>query len=144
LGESLTRQALISNSSTPRRLKENILNAIPSQFTKTHKVVRKLWIAAAAACAALIIVTAASLIVMNRDDRTNIPPHPQQMSLAIQELRSVYWKVGRDLQTTWPTMIEKPLASEFKSLTNDTHSAVRFLVACVDVEIADAKDRPLN
>jgi len=104
----------------------------------------KLWIAAAAACVALIIVTGASLIVMNRDDRKNVPPDPQQMTIAIQELRSVYWKVGRDLPTTWPRVIEEPLASEFKSLTNDTQSAVRFLVACVAVDIADTKGRAVN
>ena len=144
LAESLTRQASISNSPTPRRLKENILNAIPSQRTKTHKVVMKLWIAAAAACVALFILTAVSLIVMKQDDRKNVPPDPQQMNLAIQELRSVYWKVGRDLPTTWPRVIEEPLASEFKSLTNDTQSAVRFLVACVAVDIADTKGRAVN
>ena len=144
LGESLTRQALISNSPTPRRLKENILNAIPSQLTKTHKVVRKLWIAAAAACIALFILTAVSLIVMKQDGRKNVPPDPRQMTLAIQELRSVYWKVGRDLPTSWPRVIEKPLASEFHNLANDTESAVRFLVACVAVDIADTKGRAVN
>jgi hypothetical protein len=144
LGERLTREALISNSPTPRRLKENILNAIPSQRTKTHKVVIKLWIAAAAACLALIIVTAASLIVMNQNGRKDVPPDPQQMNLAIQGLRSVYKQVGRDLPTTWPRVIEEPLTSEFQNLANDTESAVRFLVACVAVDIADTKGRSLN
>ncbi len=144
LGESLTREALISNSPTPRRLKERILNAIPSQRTKTQKVVRKLWIAAAAACVALIIVTAASLIVMNQDGRNDVQANPKQMTLAIQQLRSVYKQVGRDLPTTWPRVIQEPLASEFDNLAKDTESAVRFLVACVDVDIAVAKGRALN
>ena len=144
LGESLTREALISNSRTAGRLNEHILNAIPSQLTKTHKVVRRLWIATAAACVALFIVTAASLIVMNQDGRENAKSPPQQMTLAIQELRSVYWKVGRDLPKTWPRVIDEPLASEFQNLASDTESAVRFLVACVAVDIADTKGRSLN
>jgi predicted anti-sigma-YlaC factor YlaD len=144
LGESLTREALISNTRTPRRLKEHILNAVPSQRAKTHKVPMKLWIAAVAACAALIIVTGASLIIMNRDGRKDVQHNPQQMTIAIQGLRSVYTQVGRDLPATWPRVFEKPLENEFKSLTNDTQSAVRFLVACVDVDIAYAKGRPLN
>jgi hypothetical protein len=144
LGECLTREALISKSPTPRRLKENILNAIPSQRTKTHKVVIELWIAAAAACLALIIVTAASLIVMNQDGRKDVPPDPQQMNLAIQGLRSVYKQVGRDLPINWPQVIEKPLACEYERLANDTQSAVRFLVACVDVDIARLDRGTLN
>ncbi len=144
LGESLTREALISNSPTPRQLREHILNAIPSQLTKTHKVVRKLWIAAAAACVALIVVAAASLIVMTPNGRNDFQLNSQQMNLAIQDLRSVYWKVGRDLPTTWPRVIEKPLASEFQNLANDTESAVRFLVACVAVNIANVDGGSLN
>jgi hypothetical protein len=107
-------------------------------------VVRKLWITAAAACVALIIVTSASLIVMKQDDRNNVPHGPQQMTLAIQELRSVYTQVGRDLPISWPPVIEEPLASEFENLANNTESAVRFLVACVAVDIADVEDGSLN
>jgi hypothetical protein len=111
---------------------------------ETHKVGMKLWIAAAAACVALIIVTAAALIVMNRNTRENVQPDPQQMTLAIQELRSVYTQVGRDLPISWPPVIEEPLASEFENLANDTESAVRFLVACVNVDIADVEGGSLN
>lgn len=143
LGESLTREALISNSRTSSRLNEHILNAIPSQLT-THKVVRKLWIAAAAACVALIVVAGAYLIIMNQDGRKDVKPDPKQMNLAIHELRSVYWKVGRDLPTNWPRVIDEPLASEFQNLASDTESAVRFLVTCVAVDIADTKGRSLN
>ncbi|NIP26715.1 MAG: hypothetical protein GWN67_15535 [Phycisphaerae bacterium] len=107
-------------------------------------MVTKLWIAAAAASVALFIVTAASLIVMNQDGSENVKSPPQQMTLAIQELRSVYWKVGRDLPTSWPRVIDEPLASEFQNLASDTESAVRFLVACVAVDIADTKRRSVN
>jgi hypothetical protein len=104
----------------------------------------KLWIAATAACAALIVLTGASLLVMRPNDRINVQPDQAQMTVAIQELRSVYRQVGQDLPITWPKVIEEPLANEFENLTNDTESAVRFLVACVAVDIADARGRPLN
>jgi hypothetical protein len=144
LGERLTREALISNSRTSGRLNKHILNAIPNKRIETKKVGRKLWIAALAACLALIVLTGASLLVMRPNDRINIPPDSSQMTVAIQELRSVYMQVGQDLPITWPRVIEEPLANEFENLANDTESAVRFLVACVAVDISDARGRPLN
>jgi hypothetical protein len=104
----------------------------------------KLWIAATAACVALIVLTSASLIVMKPNDPNIVQPNQDQMTVAIQELRSVYRQVGQDLPITWPQVIEEPLANEFENLANDTESAVRFLVACVAVDIADIKGGPLN
>jgi hypothetical protein len=144
LGERLTREALISNSRTSSRLNDHILNAIPSRRTETQKVGMKLWIAAAAACVALIVLTGVSLLVMKPNGRSNVQPNPAQMTVAIQELRSVYEQVGQDLPITWPQVIEEPLANEFENLANDTESAVRFLVACVAVDIADTRGRPMN
>ena len=144
LGERLTREALITNSRTSNRLNEHILDAIPSRRTETHKVRMKLWIAAAAACLALIVLIGASLLVIKANGRNNVQPSHAQMTVAIQELRSVYEQVGQDLPITWPQVIEEPLANEFENLTNDTESAVRFLVACVAVDIADARGGPLN
>ena len=144
LGERLTREALISNSRTSSRLNEHILKAIPSQRIETHKVRMKLWIPATAACIALFVLVGASLMVMKPNDQNNIPSNPAQMTVAIQELRSVYEQVGQDLPITWPQVIEEPLANEFQNLTNDTESAVRFLVACVAVDIADTRGRPMN
>ncbi len=144
LGERLTREALISNSRTSRRLNDHILNAIPSRRTETHKVRMKFWTAAAAACVALIVLIGAMLLVLKPNGQNNAQPSQAQMTVAIQELRSVYRQVGQDLPITWPQVIEEPLANEFENLTNDTESAVRFLVACVTVDIADARGRPMN
>jgi hypothetical protein len=144
LGERLTREALISNARTSSRLNDHILNAIPNQRIETKKVGRKLWIAAVAACLALIILTSASLLVIKPNGPNIVQPGQNQMTVAIQELRSVYTQVGRDLTVTWPQVIEEPLANEFENLANDTESAVRFLVACVAVDIADARGRPMN
>ncbi len=144
LGERLTREALISNSRTSSRLNDHILNAIPTRRTETQKVGMKLWIAAAAACLALIVLAGASLMVMKPNGQNNIQPNPAQMTVAIQELRTVYRQVGQDLPIAWPRVIEEPLANEFENLANDTESAVRFLVACVAVDIADVEGGSLN
>lgn len=144
LDERLTREALISDSRTSSRLKNHILNAIPNKPTETKKVGIKLWFTAVAACIALIILTSFSLLVFKTNDRKNILPNPSQMTVAIQELRSVYMQVGQDLPITWPQMIKKPLSNEFENLTNDTESAVRFLVACVAVDITNPRGGPLN
>ncbi len=66
------------------------------------------------------------------------------MTIAFQELRKVYGQVGRDLPATWPQLIERPLAGEYEKLANDTQSAVRFLAACVDVDITRIDRGTLN
>ncbi|MDH4240631.1 MAG: hypothetical protein OEW48_13810 [Phycisphaerae bacterium] len=104
----------------------------------------KLWIAAAAACVALIVLIGASLLVMKPNGRKSVQPGRPQMAVAIQELRKVYDQVGRDLPATWPQLIERPLAGEYERLANDTQSAVRFLVACVDVDISRLDPGTLN
>ena len=144
LGERLTREALISNSRTSSRLNDHILNAIPSRRVETQKVGMKLWTVAAAACLALIVLIGASLMVIKPNGPNIVQPGQNQMTVAIQELRSVYRQAGQDLPSAWPQVIEEPLANEFENLTNDTESAVRFLVACVAVDIADSRGRPLN
>jgi len=109
---------------------------MPSRRTEKHKVGVKLWISATAACLALAVLIGALLLVAQRDHRNNGQPNGAQMAAGIQELRAVYEKVGQDIPKTWPAVIEEPLTNELESLTNDTESAVRFLVACVTVDIA--------
>ena len=145
LGECLTREAAVSNKRLSGRLSEHILSAIHNQGTEIRKVQMKFWIPAAAACLALIVLIGSLLLLTRRDDsRDDIQPGQLQMTVAIQELRKVYDQVGRDIPANWPRMIEKPLASEYERLANDTQSAVRFLVACVNVDIADAEGGALN
>ena len=143
LGEQLTLEASASTQMSGR-LSEHILRAIPGRQTKSHKVGMELGITAAAACLALIVLIGAMLLVLKPNGRNNAQPSQVQMAVAIEQLRSVYRQVGQDLPVTWPQVIEEPLANEFENLTNDTESAVRFLVACVAVDIADARGRPMN
>jgi hypothetical protein len=39
-----------------------------------------------------------------------------------------------NLEATWVGLVEEPLSGEMKSLTNDTESVIRFLVACIDID----------
>ena len=144
LGECLTRQAAVSNKRLSGRLSKHILSAVHNQGTEIRKVRIKFWIPAAAACLALVILIGSLLLVLKRNSQNNIPPGRPQMGVAIQELRNIYEQVGRDLPATWPQLIERPLAGEYERLANDTQSAVRFLVACVDVDIARIDSGKLN
>ena len=144
LAEDLTREAAISNVTVCERLSGRILRAIPGRRTEVHKVGIKLWIAAAAACVALIVLIGALFLVARRDERDNVQPGQTQMADAIQGLRAVYEQVGQDIPMTWPRVIEQPLATEFESLVDDTESAVRFLVACVTVDISGAEGKSVN
>lgn len=144
LGERLTREALISNSRTSTRLNEHILRAISSRRTEKHRVSVKFWIRATAACLTLFVLIGAMLLVLKRNGQNNVQPRQHQMDIAIQELMKVYDQVGRDLPANWPQLIERPLAGEYQRLANDTQSAVRFLVACVDVDISRLDGGTLN
>lgn len=144
LGEGLTREAAISNQEVSEQLSARVLKGMSCRRTEVHKVEIKLWIAAAAACVALIVLIGALFLVARRDERDNVQPGQTQMAVAIQQLRAVYEQVGQDIPITWPEVIEEPLATEFKSLVDDTESAVRFLVACVAVDISGAEGKSVN
>ena len=144
LGENLTREAAIANDKTYRRLNRQVIGAISTQRIHTQKPNIKLWISATAACIALFFLLGALLMLARRDGPGIVQPKQSQIAEGIQELRIIYSQVGSDLPIIRPGVIEKPLANEFKSLTNDTQSAVRFLVACVTVDIAGVERRPFN
>jgi len=133
LAEGLRQEAAISNDNV--WFSGRILTVVTCRRSHTYKVGMKLWTAAAVACVALIVLIGALLLVTQRKGRDNAQSSQTQMVDAIQELRTLYRQVGKDLPIIRPGTIEKPLANEFKSLTNDTQSAVRFLVACVAVDI---------
>ncbi len=145
LGECLTRQAAVSNKRLSGKLSKRILSAIHNQRTEIRKVRMKFWIPAAAACLAFILLIGELMLLTKRNNnRDNIQPDRSQMTIAFQELRKVYGQVGRDLPATWPQLIERPLAGEYEKLANDTQSAVRFLAACVDVDITRIDRGTLN
>jgi hypothetical protein len=145
LNKRLTQEAAVLNKRLPKRMSQHILSAINDQGTRTHKVRMKFWVSTAAACLALIVLIGALLLLSRRDNRRdNIQPGQLQMGVAIQELRKVYDQVGRDLPATWPQLIERPLAGEYEKLTNDTQSAVRFLAACINVDVARVDRGTLN
>ena len=143
LGESLTREAALVNDKTFRRLNKQVISAVSARRIGTSNIKIKLWLTAAAACFVLIFLIGALLMVAQRDSRDIVEAKKPQMADAIQELRIIYSRVGRDLHIR-PDAIEKPLANEFKSLTDDTQSAVRFLAACVTVDIAGVESAPFN
>jgi hypothetical protein len=144
LAEGLRREAAISKDSIVEGLTGRMLMAISHRRKETHKVRPKLWIKATAACLALIFLIGALLLFVKRNAREISQPDRMQIALAIRELRAVYEQVGKDIPKTWPAVIEQPLTTELKNLTNDTQSAVRFLVACVAVDIDSTKNRSLN
>jgi predicted anti-sigma-YlaC factor YlaD len=144
LGERLKREAAISNKRLTGRLSERILSAMAGRRMEKQNKAVKFWIPAAAACMALIVLIGAMLLVLKPNGNNNAQPSQDEMSDAIEQLRSVYKRVGQDLPVTWPGVIEEPLANELESLTNDTQSAVRFLVACVDVDVARLDSGTLN
>jgi hypothetical protein len=133
LAESLTREATISNREISKRLSSRILTALSGQETKDYKVTFKLRPIVTAACLVLAVLIGAYFLIPSRDDRdiTESDPVAAFRRLAKEEFAP-----------TWSEFIERPLlAGELNNITEDTESAVRFLVACVTVDIADIDSR---
>ena len=63
------------------------------------------------------------------------------MQTEIQNLRTI---VSKEFPTALPELIEGPLASEAKTLADNTEAAVRFLVACVAVDVTGPENESIN
>jgi len=138
LAEGLTREAAISNQEVSERLSVSVLKRMPRRRTETYSVGLRRRRTVAAACVALIVLMGILFLAVRRDDQDAGPPGQVE---PIAELRAL---VGEDFAAGWPGLIKEPLANELNNLTNDTESALRFLVACVAVDISGAEGKSVN
>jgi hypothetical protein len=92
----------------------------------------------AAACVALIVLMGVLFLAARRDDQDAGPPGRVEPVAAFRAL------VGENFPAGWPGLIKEPLANELNNLTNDTESALRFLVACVAVDISSTEGKSVN
>ena len=92
----------------------------------------------AAACVALIVLMGVLFLAARRDGRVTSQPSQVEPVAALRAL------AGEDFAAGWPGLIKEPLAGELNNLTNDTESALRFLVACVAVDISGAEGKSVN
>lgn len=146
LGEHMKREAPISNREVTVHLSEQTLAAIQGHKPKTQQTAMNLGPAVAAACAGLIAVTAVLMLFQEPKNR-----RPDNWDAAVKAARNVAVSVGdlagdklagTKFPQGWPGLVEEPLAGEIKNLTDDTHSAVRFLVDCVSPGVTGPEAEP--
>lgn len=138
LAEGLTREAAISNQEVSERLSVSALKGMPRRRTDTYSVGLRRRRTVAAACVALIVLMVILFLAVRRDDQDTSQPGQVEPVAALRAL------VGEDFATVWPGLIEEPLAVELNNLADDTESALRFLVACVAVDITDTENESTN
>ena len=132
LAQGLTREAAISNSDVSEQLSGRILTAVSGQETKEYKVTVKLWPIVTAACLALAVLIGALYLVPGGGE-----------DVAESDPVMAYRKLAEDvLGPSLSELIKKPLTDDYDNIAEDTASAVRFLVACVNVDIADFDPSP--
>ena len=122
LGDGLRAEALDLSSSCEQRI-ERIKKGLAGPSRRTRHIPIRLRYFAAAACIA--IAATAAVMFMSRPPEQLPPEDPPGTISFFPET---------DLQSTWSGLLEEPLTGEMKSLARDTESAIRFLVACVDVD----------
>ena len=146
LGEHMKREAPISNRDVTVHLSEQTLAAIRGHKPKAQQTAMNLGPAVAAACAGLIAVTA--VLVLFKEPRNR---QPEKWNEAVKVARNVAISVGdlagdklagAKFPQGLPGLVEEPLASEIKNLTDDTHSAVRFLVDCISPGVIKSGAEP--
>ncbi len=138
LGEGLTREAAISNEEVSERLSARVPKVMSRRRIDTYTVRLRLRPIVAAACVALIALMVVLFLAVRRDGQDAGPTGPVE---PIAELRAL---AGDNFPAVWPGLIKEPLANELNNLTNDTESALRFLVACVAVDITDTENESMN
>jgi hypothetical protein len=111
---------------------------MPHQQTKTISFRIKWWPAAVAACLTLIVLIGAMFFVKRLNDRLTAI---RDVRTDIRNLQTI---VGKEFPAAWPELIEGPLANEAKNLADDTEAAVRFLVACVTVDVTGPENESIN
>lgn len=140
LAEGLKREAAISRPRISEGLSDRILKDTRRQRAEAHKVGIRLRPIAAAACVTLAVLMGVFFITGRRDSQ-NIVEYRQ----AVEALQDIFFardlvgseQIGRDFPAAWPGLVEEPLSKELKNLTDDTESALQFLVACITVDITD-------
>jgi len=138
LGEGLTREAAISNEEVSEQLSARVPKIKSRPRIETYTMRLRLRPIMAAACVALIVLTGISFLALRRDGQdAALPVHKEPVA----ELRAL---AGENFPALWPRLINEPLANELNNLTNDTKSALRFLVARVAVDIPDTEGKSVN
>ncbi len=129
--ENLPREAAGLRDRISASLSKRILEGVGSEKPKTYKVRSKLRPIAAAACIALIISAGVLLVARRRPNRA--ADETEQPATGLVKL------VGQEPSGRVAELFEEPLATELQNIVEDTESAVRFLLACVPVDITDAE-----
>lgn len=148
LGKGLAREAAISNEEVSERLSARVLKGTSRRRTDTYSVRLRMRPMVAAACVALIVLTGVLLLL--RQPEKQQPNQYEQAAKVIHDIVvSADNLAGGSLAKEqfpggWSGLIEEPLAGELNNLANDTESALRFLVACVAVDISSAEGKSVN
>lgn len=143
LANDLKREApIVSHEGACEALSGRILATVTCRPRGTHKVRVKLWPIVTAASVGLIVLMSVLFLATRNDNGTVLSSDP--CSPPLDAPPSPPRWASRGLPQAWPQLIEKPLTSEMKNLVDDTGSAVRFLVACLSINLPDTKAEPVN
>ena len=123
LGQELGQQVGLPNKDYSERLNEDILLSLSDKRPETIKS-ETLWKPVLIAACLVVVFSIAILFVAKYFEKPVPDTRIPDVEVLIAQL---------------PDSIESPLRIEFENLVSDTESAVRFLVTCVDVDIADSK-----
>lgn len=127
LAKGLRAEAVVLSPAS-RRLTREVLTSLPR--VRHRPRARPAWTTvAAAACFVMAVLFA----LASRRSGPPGPPAPFPRAISTPRMQ---------LPHVWTRVLETPLTTEIRNLSNDAQSGIRFLVACVDVRPAEALAPP--
>lgn len=151
LGEGLEREAASHGSrrTAPGRLSRRVLQATLNKPAGTQKVGIRLRPVIAAACLAAVLAAGVLYVAFDRRSRAR---QYERAVTGVQELVALARMGDGQRPDAGPSsargglsgLLEGPLQGEVRNLTHGTESAVRFLVACVAVDVGSGTGESMN
>ncbi len=128
LGSDLKSQAPVSEAATVERLNKRVIRTLAHLQRKKYGAATAIRLrpALVAACLALAVAIGTWAILKK--------PARQAVAKTTDPVAGLRRVVAEDFPLEWSRTIDIPLDSELRNLTDDTESAVRFLLACVAVD----------
>jgi hypothetical protein len=138
LGERLSLEAALTCPDVPAQLRQRIALTVSSSNRKTPKPPFGIRRSVAAACvAAAVLMTALFVVTAHRRGGGS----DVEVAPASAMLQSIFYTDEMTIDNLPESVggfVERPLAGQLETITRQTESAVKFLIACTTVEMPGA------
>ena len=144
MSERLGRDAVVSTSELSEALKQEIMKAIvpgtpvSSRYDYSPEV-KRIWRGVLAAACVGLVLLGSVLLWLSRQETSDNPEPGDSPKTVDMDPRTAVAKLAEEFGaeeglSNWSGFIERPMMTEWETLTAEAESAVQFIVSCVAVD----------